>query len=41
MIGEKPQAAWYKAYNGVGALELARNDTVMDAKSGNARFADR
>jgi hypothetical protein len=28
---EKPHAAWYVAYSGVGADEAARNDTVIDA----------
>jgi hypothetical protein len=29
---EKPHAAWYVAYRGVGADEAARNDAVIDAR---------
>jgi hypothetical protein len=31
VIGEKPQAAWYTAYSGVGALDPARKNRMIDA----------
>src|ERR1700743_2311141 len=31
VMGEKPQAAWYTRYSGVGALELARKNKMIDA----------
>jgi hypothetical protein len=30
---EKPHAAWYVAYSGVGAEDAARNETVTDART--------
>jgi hypothetical protein len=31
VMGENPHCVWYSAYSGVGALEAARNDTVIEA----------
>jgi hypothetical protein len=36
--GDRPHSAAYRGYRGVGALDPARNDTVMDASKKNAVF---
>src|SRR4051812_31234524 len=41
VMGEKPHAAWYTAYNGVGALEPASRNTTMDTCSAKAALIER